>query len=602
MQKAFESGGDLLSTSKSVGDEATEAVPSLLEIEADDFARRFSMRGGNMMWLLGAGVSAAAGIPTAGDMIWEFKQKLFISQRRASPEMVADLSAPGVRQHLQAHIDAMPNMPSAGAPDEYSVLFETVFPAEADRRTYLDAKMAGAKPSYGHVALATLMHADHAKLAWTTNFDPLIADACAKVFDGTGALTTVALDAPDLARQVVSDSRWPIEVKLHGDFRSRQLKNTSDELRHQDQQLRDVLIDSCQRYGLIIGGYSGRDDSIMDALESAMDKSGSFPSGLFWLHRGDTLPYSRVSSLLLKAHAKGVEAALVRVPSFDEAMRDIVRLVNGLDTKVLNEFGKQRPRWTAAPMPAGKGSWPVIRLNALRVSLTPSVCRRIVCEIGGYGEIRRAVGEAEVDLLVARTRAGVLAFGSDVAAKSAFDAYNITGFDLASIESRRLRYESAERGLLREAIVRAVCGAREMTQIRKRSLDLLYPQDPAARELHALQAIVGSCSGQVSDVDDLEWREGIGVRLEWAADSLWLLFDPMLIFTNITLENRAAASDFARERTFDRYNKKLDALIDFWSKYIVGDGELLRAMNVSDGVDASFQFDRRTAFSRRISA
>lgn len=62
---------------------------SKLEIQPDDFSRRFSMRPGSLMWFLGAGASAAAGIPTAGDMIWEFKQKLFVSQRRAPPEMVA---------------------------------------------------------------------------------------------------------------------------------------------------------------------------------------------------------------------------------------------------------------------------------------------------------------------------------------------------------------------------------------------------------------------------------------------------------------------------------------------------------------------------------
>ena len=49
-------------------------------VAAHDFARRFSMRAGGLMWLLGAGASAAAGIPTAWDMIWEFKQQLFVSQ------------------------------------------------------------------------------------------------------------------------------------------------------------------------------------------------------------------------------------------------------------------------------------------------------------------------------------------------------------------------------------------------------------------------------------------------------------------------------------------------------------------------------------------
>lgn len=52
----------------------TETNPP--QIGADDFARRFSLRAKNLMWLLGAGASAGAGIPTAGDMVWEFKQQL----------------------------------------------------------------------------------------------------------------------------------------------------------------------------------------------------------------------------------------------------------------------------------------------------------------------------------------------------------------------------------------------------------------------------------------------------------------------------------------------------------------------------------------------
>lgn len=93
---------------------------------------------------------------------------------------MADLSSAAVRAQLQAHIDSSKNLPAAGAPDEYAALFEAVYPAEGDRRTYLDAKIVGAKPSYGHFALATLMRAQLTRLVWTTNIDPLVADACAR--------------------------------------------------------------------------------------------------------------------------------------------------------------------------------------------------------------------------------------------------------------------------------------------------------------------------------------------------------------------------------------------------------------------------------------
>ena len=136
------------------------------------------------MWLLGAGASAAAGIPTAWDMIWEFKQQLYVSQRRALPKAVADLANPAVQRELQAFIDAMDKYPEAGAPDEYAALFEATYANESDRRTYIAAKVSGATPSYGHIALGTMMKAGQVRVVWTTNFDTLVADACAKVYDG----------------------------------------------------------------------------------------------------------------------------------------------------------------------------------------------------------------------------------------------------------------------------------------------------------------------------------------------------------------------------------------------------------------------------------
>ncbi len=572
------------------------------EIGADDFARRFSLRTRNLMWLLGAGTSASAGIPTAWDMIWEFKQRLFISQRRVSPHTVADLSNPGIRARLQAHIDSSETFPPSGALDEYAALFEAVYPAEADRRSYLDAKVSGAKPSYGHLALATLMHAQFTRLIWTTNFDPLVADACAKVFGGTGPLTTVALDAPDLAAQVIGEERWPVEVKLHGDFRSRRLKNTGEELRHQDARLRQLLVDSCRRFGLVVVGYSGRDDSIMGTLEEALNQTGAFPSGLFWLYRRDHSLLPRVSRLLTSAAAMGVEAALVPVENFDETLCDLVRLISDLDTKVLDEFAVNRRRWSAAPRPAGSRGWPVVRMNALPVTQAPSVCRRVVCEIGGYTEVREAIEQAGVDVIVARTRAGVLAYGSDTDLRTAFQAHGIKSFDLHTLETRRLRYESGERGLLRDALTRAIGRERKLDVIRRRSGDLLVPADPKAAVWKPLQRLVGALSGKVIGHSELTWCEGIGARLDWADDRLWLLVNPRTVFDGITDSNKAAAADFARERTVKRYNRQLNDLIAFWVALLSGDGSDLRALGVGDGVDAAFRLSSETAFSRRARA
>ena len=552
------------------------------------------------MWLLGAGASASAGIPTAWDMIWDFKRQLFISQRRASPQAVADLSSPVIRGQLQAHIDSLGALPRVGDPDEYAALFERVYPAEVDRRSYLDAKMAGGKPSYGHLALAAMMYAQLTRIVWTTNFDPLVADACAKVYGSTGPLTTVALDAPEVAEHSIADQRWPIEIKLHGDFRSRRLKNTSDELRHQEKRLRQILVDCCCRFGLVVVGYSGRDTSIMETLEEALERNASFPSGLFWLHRGEASPLARVQQLLLRAERAGVDAALVKVENFDEVMRDLVRLTKGIDTKILDGFTSDRPRWSAAPNPEGSRGWPVIRLNALPIVQMPTVCRRVECNIGGYAEVRGAVQKACVDVLVARTRAGILAYGTDEDVRNAFGTHDIRSFDLYAIETRRLRYESGERGLLRDALTRAIQRKYDLEAIHRQNTDLLAPRYPQNRDWEPLRLLVGTLGGTVNGHPEMRWREGIGTRLAWADDRLWLLVEPRIVFDGITDENRAVAASFARERTVRRYNRQVNDLIEFWAVRLAGDGCELRTLGTGEGVDAVFRLSSDIGFSRRV--
>jgi hypothetical protein len=314
------------------------------------------------------------------------------------------------------------------------------------------------------------------------------------------------------------------------------------------------------------------------------------------------MPLPRVQELLGRATDAGVEAALVRVENFDEIMRDLVRLKSAIDTSVLDRFAVERRRWSAAPAPGGSKGWPVVRLNALPVIHSPSVCRRVVCNIGGHADVRTAVEAAKVDVVVTRTRAGVLSFGSDTAIRSAFDTYTITDFDLHTIEIRRLRYESGERGLLRDAMTRAIVRHRGLNLIRRGKTDLLAPANPQDGLWADLRSQVGMLTGTVMASPDLKWHEGIGIRLEWAGDRLWLLVEPRTVFQGMTDENRSIAADFARERTVKRYNRQLNDLIGFWAKHLAGDGSDIRALGIGDGVDAAFRLSGDTAFSRRAGA
>jgi hypothetical protein len=167
---------------------------------------------------------------------------------------------------------------------------------------------------------------------------------------------------------------------------------------------------------------------------------------------------------------------LVRIENFDETLRDLVRLMTGLDSRALDAFAAARQRWTARAN--GNRGFPVVRLNGLPVELVPTVCRRVVCKIGGYAEVLAAVEAAGVDVLIGRTRSGVLAFGSDADVRAAFEPFEIAEFDLHAIEARRLRYDSGERGLLREAMSRALARENHLHVTRRRNADLLTPIEP----------------------------------------------------------------------------------------------------------------------------
>lgn len=73
----------------------------------------------------------------------------------------------------------------------------------------------------------------------------------------------------------------------------------------------------------------------MNTLHAVLDQTNAFPVGLFWLHHGGDLPFDAVQDFLGQAAHTGVEVALVRRENFDETMRDVVRLTDGIDDAAL---------------------------------------------------------------------------------------------------------------------------------------------------------------------------------------------------------------------------------------------------------------------------
>lgn len=425
-------------------------------MKISEFLPVFKLRVPNIMFLLGAGTSVSAGIPTAWDMIWDFKRTIFCAENKKPISYCQDLSNPVTRGIIQSYFDTRKTYPVSGAETEYAHYFENLYQNESDRRRYIEQLVSNGKPSYGHLVLASLLKLDKIRVVWTTNFDRIIEDAAIPILGGSGKLVTANLDNANVAFQALNEGRWPILVKLHGDYQSTKLKNTSDELKKQDAVLVDAFVDSCKRYGLAVMGYSGRDKSIVDALQKVVDSGRGFPGGLFWFYRTENPPFEGVQTLIKKAVENGVDAHLVEFETFDELMGDLLLLEEGLPDSITNYIDQSPRRVTDAPIKTTRGIYPILRFNALRITNWPNTCRKLICDIGGASEVRDAVKQSNADLVVTRRKEGVLYFGSDDEAKKAFGKYKIKNLDVHTILVNKIRYDSQELGLLYDAFSRAV--------------------------------------------------------------------------------------------------------------------------------------------------
>jgi len=567
-----------------------------------DFVRLFHLRAPNLMWFLGAGASAAAGIPTAYHLIWRFKQMMYCSEQHVPVQACSDLGDPVLQRRLQQYFDGKGTFPPRGSDEEYASYFEAAIPNEGDRRRFLEGLLLGASLSYGHIALAALMRMGKVRITWTTNFDPLIEDAVNLVYGSTGRLVIATLDAPHLATVAIREERYPIVVKLHGDFRSRRLKNTGQELRGQDSELRKHLVETCSRFGLAVIGYSGRDESVMEAVEEVAGKKG-FPFGLFWFHRADSPPGKRLERLVERIRDSGCEAEIIEVETFDELMADLLVLLPDVPDEVQKHLSQKRSIISELPVPGVRGVWPVVRLNALPMLSYPSMCRRVVCEIGGAREVREAVEKAEAKVIATRRQVGVIAFGEDSEIRRAFDGHKITEFDFYAIEPRRLRYESAENGMLREALCKALERERPIKVFRQRENRLMVVD--RERETHdlfrSLRKATGGLSGKVPSTD-VGWAEALKLRIEYRMDALWLLIEPS-IWVDGASETKVlkVSRDFIRRKLASRYNLAWNNIISAWCDVITAFQSecTVRAFGITDGCEASFTISGLSGFSWR---
>lgn len=287
-----------------------------LIIDLDTFLNRFEVRPAkSYAFFLGSGTSVQSGIPTGGQLVWEFKRRIYCNHYKIPIEKFSDLESDENRRIIQEFLVAQKVVPSEMSL-EYSFYFEKCFPSKDDRKYFVQSKVNNATPSIGHRCLGKLFVDGVSDNIFTTNFDELIESGIQSIKPGHSFLVL----SPEKENSLLelSKTQYSRVVKLHGDYRYDSLKNAVAELKNLDKKLSDYFITSLKDRGIIFVGYSGSDESILSAMEAIIDKKDFLTHGLVWCLRHGQEPNDRVKNLIKKSKETNEHSGFLFIDNFDE--------------------------------------------------------------------------------------------------------------------------------------------------------------------------------------------------------------------------------------------------------------------------------------------
>lgn len=442
----------------------TPEDPAQIVLSLDAFVRSIGVRRSSpFAMLLGAGASTSSGIPSAQKCIWEWKRQIFLTNNPGLEEQFSELSLVDVRRRIQGWFDRQGGYPREDAAEEYSFYIEQCFPIADDRRSYFQELVRIASPHTGYRLLAHLAEADLVRSVWSTNFDGLPARAAANF-----KLAPFEVGIDSQARSTRPAKKGELLcVSLHGDYRYDLLKNTVAELQEQEAALRSSLIAELRDTSLIVSGYSGRDQSLMDALMAAYGQPGT--GILYWCGFGADDAPAHVAALIARARANGRQAYYVPSMGFDDLMTRVglhclqadarKSALAALEDATATDQLKRAP-FTIPKLPTSS----LIKSNCFAIDCPSEILQfdlKTWPKEKVWSSIRTTTeGRA---IVAGPSRGKILAFASMDAVKDAFGG-NIKGrIERVPLGPKDLLYEdSATSSLVREALVRALAETHDL--------------------------------------------------------------------------------------------------------------------------------------------
>ncbi|MEA2236068.1 MAG: hypothetical protein QOC81_792 [Thermoanaerobaculia bacterium] len=264
-----------------------------------EFTRRHEqMTDRPFCWVLGSGASVQSGIPSGSKLTQQWLAEMYEMEPHGS------LS---IEQWATAEILGITDFEYANAARSYPWIYQRRFRDYPEQGyAFLEKIMDKAEPSFGYSVLAQIMATTRHKVAITTNFDNLIADA----------LSTYTRTFPlvcgheSLTGYIRANLRRPLVAKIHRDLLLAPLSKP-DEISSLPNEWTSALTKIFSSFTPIVLGYGGNDGSLMNFLKAVSPIEG----GIFWCHRLDGAADPAVSDVVERHRGR-----LVPVVGFDELM------------------------------------------------------------------------------------------------------------------------------------------------------------------------------------------------------------------------------------------------------------------------------------------
>jgi hypothetical protein len=586
---------------------AVEANPEISELR---FLQHLTQNAPQMMWLLGAGTSRSAGMPTATDIIWDLKRRYFCLKENQDIRS-HDLNNSTIKHKIQNYLNSQ-GFPVLWSAEEYSFYFELTFGEDyAAQQRYLNEVLAPEKISLsiGHRALAALLSSGHARIVFTTNFDAVIETAYSHVTNKS--LSAFHLEGSYAALDALNSERFPLYAKIHGDFRYRSIKNLPNDLLINDHKIQKCFLAASDRYGLVVTGYSGRDANVMAMLKAACEQNNPFPGGLFWTVPQFSSVSDTVRAFISEAQAKGVRAHLVETGTFDIMLSKIWRQIPDKPTELELKVRTSVARPVFVPLPPPGDQYPILRTNALPVTNLPRQCAQVDYRAPfTFSDLNARLREHKPEAIFSYTDR-ILFWGKADSASQILDKDLINGISEHAFDDpiMTIKESSFIKSFFENAMAQALCQNRPL-RLNRRNKTYYAVVDHRQADSPILQPIKdalsspnnpGHITGSVRGLRDAHWAEALSLQLEVRNGLPLLLVRPDVWISPLSM--REHGTDFLRSRKLRRYNHQSYHLLDAWITVLfgsVGQGQDAQISCFPDSdYPANFSISTRTAFSRR---